>query len=180
MAQLVDQYRKRLETKEKELNTVNELNLKLKEKILEFQSFNQQNVDNAKSHIAQLNDDLGEKVEEIKERVKREKEMAQKIKKIQTQWQVRENNSQQIVFEEKAMHLRDLHLKRRYFNSLMRNILICACARRIQKSIATREKNYLKHVSFLCLKQEMVLKNHIRKMEHQRQNNLLKKALFLL
>ena len=65
------------------MNTVNELNLKLKEKILEFQSFNQQNVDNAKSHIAQLNDDLGEKVEEIKERVKREKEMAQKIKKIQ-------------------------------------------------------------------------------------------------
>ena len=29
-----------------------------------------------------FHDDLGEKVEEIKERVKREKEMAQKIKKI--------------------------------------------------------------------------------------------------
>ena len=32
----MDQYRKRLDDKDSELNHVNELNLKLKEKILEF------------------------------------------------------------------------------------------------------------------------------------------------
>ena len=52
MAQLIDQYRKRLDEKDQELNHVNELNVKLKEKILEFQSFNQHNVDSAKTHIA--------------------------------------------------------------------------------------------------------------------------------
>lgn len=32
-----------------------------------------------------------------------EKEMNDKIKKMEAQWQKRENNSQQIVFEEKAL-----------------------------------------------------------------------------
>ena len=44
--------RKRLEEKDGELTRLNEVNMKLKEKILEFQSYNQQNVDTAKAHIA--------------------------------------------------------------------------------------------------------------------------------
>lgn len=65
MAQLIDQYRRRLDEKDKELNHLNELNVKLKEKILEFQTFNQQNVDSAKTHIAKLNSSLDDKVREI-------------------------------------------------------------------------------------------------------------------
>ena len=43
--------RKRLEEKDSELTHLNEVNMKLKEKILEFQSYNQQNVGAAKAHI---------------------------------------------------------------------------------------------------------------------------------
>ena len=57
------------------MNHLNELNLKLKEKILEFSSLNQQNVDSAKTHIAHLHESLDEKVAEIKERIQREQEM---------------------------------------------------------------------------------------------------------
>ena len=76
--------------------------------------------------------------------------------------------------------MREHHLKRRSFSSLMRNILICACARRIRNSIAVREASYLKHVSFLCLKQEMAMKMHIKAMQRQRCTLLLRKAMYAL
>ena len=62
----------------------------------------------------------------------------------------------------------------------MRNILICACARRIRNAIAVREASYLKHVSFLCLKQEMAMKMHIKAMHRQRCTVLLRKAMYAL
>ena len=71
-------------------------------------------------------------------------------------------NTQQVVFDEKAELLREHHLKRRWFNGFMRHILICACARRLRAGIVTRETNYLKHISFLCLKKEMAMNKHIR------------------
>ena len=54
------------------------------------------------------------------------------------------------------------HLKKRWFNAFMRHILICACARRLRANIVTRETNYLKHISFLCLKKEMAMNKHIK------------------
>ena len=47
----------------------------------------------------------------------------------------------------------------------MKNILVCACARRIRFSIAQREANYLKLVCFLYLKQEMAVSKHVKQME---------------
>lgn len=73
-----------------------------------------------------------------------------------------------------------MHLKRRWFNELMKNILICACARRIKTSIEARDKNYLRQVSFLCLKQEMAMKKHLRQMQANRHRSLLRKVLFAL
>ena len=76
------------------MNHVNELNLRLKEKILEFQSFNQHNVDSAKTHIAKLASSLDEKVKEIKDRQEREAVLESKIKKMEMQWRERASNSQ--------------------------------------------------------------------------------------
>lgn len=78
MAQ-TQELRKRLEEKDGELTRLNEVNMKLKEKILEFQSYNQQNVDTAKEHIAQLNQSLEEKQGAIEERERREKELETRI-----------------------------------------------------------------------------------------------------
>ena len=78
MAQ-TQELRKRLEEKDGELTRLNEVNMKLKEKILEFQSYNQQNVDTAKEHIAQLNQSLEEKQGAIEERERREKELEARI-----------------------------------------------------------------------------------------------------
>lgn len=99
---------------------------------------------------------------------------------METQWQVREANTQHVVFDEKALRLRELHLKRRVFTRLMRNILICACARRIRDAICARESAYLKRVSFLCLKQEMALQKHLRQLKRNKEKTLLRKALFAL
>ena len=78
MAQ-TQELRKRLEEKDGELTRLNEVNMKMKEKILEFQSYNQQNVDTAKEHIAQLNQSLEEKQGAIEERERREKELETRI-----------------------------------------------------------------------------------------------------
>ena len=59
----------------------------------------------------------------------------------------------------------------------MKNILVCACARRIRLSIAQRESNYLKLVCFLYLKQEMAVSKHVKQMQQTRSDRLRKGAM---
>ena len=106
--------------------------------------------------------------------------MNRQIKLMQDKWTLRETTTQAIVFEEKAINLHDMHLKRRWFNELMRNILICACARRIRTTIEQRDKAYLRQVSFLVLKQEMVLGKHLRQVQAGRSRSLMQKTVCAL
>ena len=50
-------------------------------------------MDSAKTHIAQLHETLNGKIKEIEEREQQEADMQNKIKKMQTKWEVRENNT---------------------------------------------------------------------------------------
>ena len=109
--------------------------MKLKEKILEFQSYNQQNVDTAKAHIAQLNQTLEEKQEAIEERERREQQLEAKILNMEKKWTVRQALTQQDIFEAKARKFHEHQTMRRVFDRFMKNILVCACARRIRISI---------------------------------------------
>ena len=75
------------------------------------------------------------------------------------------------------MAMREMHLKRRWFNYLMRHILVCACARRIKAGVKHREEGYLRRVAFLALKQEMVVKKEVREMLFRREASLKRKVL---
>ena len=101
MAQ-TQELRKRLEEKDGELTQLNDVNMKLKEKILEFQSYNQQNVDTAKVHIAQLNQSLEERQGDIEERERREQELEARISSMARKWTERQAGTQTDIFEERA------------------------------------------------------------------------------
>ena len=96
---------------------------------------------------------------------------------MEKKWGARQAGTQHDIFEEKAARFADLQIKRRVFDRFMKNILICACARRIRFSIALREANYLKLVCFLYLKQEMAVAKHVKQMQKARNKRLRKKAM---
>ena len=68
--------------------------------------------------------------------MRREKELEAKILNMEKKWGVRQAGTQQDIFEERATTFAELQIKRRVFDRFMKNILICACARRIRFSIA--------------------------------------------
>ena len=164
--------RKRLNEKDNELNHLNEVNVKLKEKILEFQSYNQQNLGAAKAHIQQLTQTLEETKAVVDKRAEREQELEKKITKMKSKWSERQASTQLDIHEEKAIRFSELQIQRRNFHLLMKNILVCACARRIRLTIAQRESNYMKLVCFLYLKQEMALSKHVAQMKRRYQSRL--------